>query len=94
MDIGTTGVRRCLRGFAGLTLGGVFFLGFLESCSDQLITLTEYVEPCGTFLGNCDPGSFTVSRAEVGDYCVDPACSVPGACSDDQPLGTITDVCP
>ena len=73
---------------------GALTLGFLGSCEDRLITLTQYVDPCGTILGNCQPGDFTVNAAPVGDYCVDPACTVPGACNDDQPLGTITDICP
>ncbi len=69
-------------------------LGFVESCDDRLAAITQYVDPCGTFLANCAPGDFQVNAADVGDYCVDPACTVPGACGGGQPLGTITNVCP
>jgi hypothetical protein len=74
-------------------MGGTL-LGFIESCNDTLIGITRYVEPCGTIFANCFPGDFEVRRADVGDWCVDPACTVPGQCGGGQPLGTITDVCP
>lgn len=80
----------------GMVLGSGTILpaGFIDSCDETLINLTRYVDPCGTFLANCNPGDFEVNNAEVGDFCVDPACTVPGGCNDDQPLGTITDICP
>ncbi len=80
--------------WAGLLASGAALPGFLQACDSRLLGLTQYVDPCGTIFANCAPGDFTVNNAEVGDYCVDPACTVPGACNDDQPLGTITDVCP
>jgi len=84
---------RLLKFGAGLiVLPGI--AGFIESCDDRVVSLTRYVDPCGTFLANCAPGEFEVRRADVGDYCVDPACTVPGLCGGGQPLGTITDICP
>ncbi|UCC30123.1 MAG: hypothetical protein JSU86_18235 [Phycisphaerales bacterium] len=94
MMFGKADIQQRLRRLAGLILGGVFILGFLETCDNRLVQFTRYVEPCGTFLANCQPGDFEVNRADVGDFCVDPTCTVPGACGDDQPLGTITDLCP
>jgi len=69
-------------------------LGFVESCDDRLVNATRYVDPCGTILGNCFPGDFQINAADVGDFCIDPACTVPGQCGGGQPLGTITDICP
>lgn len=80
--------------FATLLAGGAAVPGFVESCDDRLVAVTRYFDPCGTILANCAPGDFEVNNAEIGDYCVDPACTVPGGCNDLQPLGTITDVCP
>ncbi len=94
MILGRADLRRRLKGFVCLILGGVFILGYLESCDDRLIALTRFVDPCDTFLANCNPGDFAVSRAQVGDFCIDPACTVPGQCGPEQPLGTITNVCP
>lgn len=85
--------RRLFR-FAAVIAGGAALPGFIESCDNRLIGLTRYFDPCGTILANCAPGDFVVNRAQVGDFCVDPACTVPGACNDDQPLGTLTNVCP
>jgi hypothetical protein len=56
--------------------------------------MTRYVDPCGTILANCNPGDFEVNAADINSWTVDPACTVPGLCSDDQPLGTITDLDP
>lgn len=75
-------------------MAGIIPFGFLESCNNRATSATEYFEPCGTILGNCTPGSFQTNAAEVGDYCVDPACTVPGQCGGGQPLGTITRICP
>lgn len=80
--------------FSALLGSGVVLPGFLDSCDETLINITRYVDPCGTVFANCAPGDFEVNNAEVGDYCVDPACTVPGGCDDNQPLGTITDICP
>ena len=89
-----TNVRRRLFKVATLVLSGASLVGLLQSCDDRLIGLTQFFDPCATFLANCNPGDFQVRRADVGDYCIDPACSVPGQCDNIQPLGTITDVCP
>jgi hypothetical protein len=78
-----------------LTSGAVLpVAGFIESCDNRLIGVTRYFDPCLTIFSNCAPGDFEVNNAEIGDFCVDPACTVPGACGPEQPLGTITDVCP
>ena len=79
---------------AALVLGAVFQFGFVETCNDRLVGLTRYIDPCGTILANCSPGDFEARAAAVGDFCVDPACTVPGQCGGGQPLGTITDICP
>ena len=83
---------------AGLVLliaGTLFQLGWVGTCNDRMLGLTDYVEPCGTIFGNCEPGDFQVYNSDIGDYCVDPACTVPGACENDPPpLGTVFDLCP
>lgn len=88
--------RRLQRRLAAGMLGTVSIIGagFINSCDDRLIGLTQYVELCGTVFANCAPGDFQTNRANIGDYCVDPSCTVPGGCANGQPLGTITDVCP
>jgi len=68
--------------------------GLVESCDDRLLGITRYVDPCGTFLANCTPGTFETQAADIGDYCIDPTCTVPGGCDNGQPLGTITRLCP
>jgi len=65
--------------------------GLVESCDDRLINFTRFADPCGTIF-TCAPGSFETNAAEIGDECVDPTCTVPGGCSDVQPLGTIRDL--
>ncbi len=78
-----------------LLFAGQLVYGFIESCDDRLVSISRFIDPCGTFLANCTPGEFEVRRAEVGDFCVDPACTVPGQCPDQgQPLGTIINICP
>jgi hypothetical protein len=72
----------------------VLQLGPIAACDDQLTALTRYVDPCGTVLGNCNPGDFQTNNANPGDWCIDPACTVPGACADTPPLGAIRDICP
>jgi len=79
---------------ATLIGSGLVLPSFFSSCDQTLINLTRYVDPCGTILANCNPGDFQVNNAAVGDYCVDPACTVPGGCGGGQPLGTITEICP
>jgi len=78
-----------------LAAGSVFVLGLLESCNDFMIGASAYVDPCGTIFGNCAPGDIQVRAADIGDGCIDPACTVPGGCGNaGAPLGTITDLCP
>lgn len=87
-------VRRRWRSLACAAAGSVCMLGFIEDCDDRIVTLTEWVDPCGTILANCNPGDFQVWAADVGDYTIDPTCTVPGQCDNGQPLGTITDLGP
>ena len=95
MILSNASIQRGYRRLAALALGGAFsILGFVESCDDKLVNATRYVDPCGTVFANCQPGDFIVNAAEVGDWSVDPACTVPGLCSEDQPLGTITELGP
>ncbi len=88
-----TGWRR-VKVFAGALATGLLTFGFIESCDDRLIQATRYFDPCGTVFANCTPGSFETNAAEIGDYCVDPTCPIPGACGDGQTLGTQYDLCP
>ena len=64
---------------ATLASGVVF--GFLPSCETLLTTF----DPCGTILGNCEPGTFDLLFADVPDWGVDPGCTVPGGCTGDDP---------
>ena len=93
MTYSTGGFRRRVVRCALIAVGSAGLMSFFSSCNDFLIGVTRFADPCGTLL-DCPPGSFESGRAEIGDWCVDPACVVPGACSDDQPLGTIRDICP
>lgn len=86
--------RLMRRWLSGLSLAAIIPVGFIESCDDRLANWSAYVDPCGTVLGNCTPGTFQVRAADVGDYCIDPSCTVPGQCGTGQPLGTITRICP
>ncbi len=87
-------VQRGWKAVAILVTGSLMQFSF-EGCNDMLTNLTRYVDPCATFLANCAPGSFETNAADIGDYCVDPACTVPGGCGQlGPPLGTITQVCP
>jgi len=81
---------------AAAALSGTLFIpGFIQSCDDRLASVAQFVDPCGTFLLNCNPGDFQVNQADVADYCIDPACTIPGQCGNPGPaLGTITDLCP
>lgn len=80
---------------AALSAGTVFQFGFIQGCNEAFIEVTRVFDPCGTFLANCTPGSFEANAADINDYCVDPACLVPGGCGNtEQPLGTIRDICP
>ena len=85
--------RRRLTAGAALMLGAVWQLGFIESCDDRLIGLTRVIEPCGTFLANCQPGDFLINRSDFGDSC-DPTCVVPGECGQQAPLSVIRELCP
>ena len=88
--------RSWVRAATGIGLiGACFQLGFLGSCEDRFIGFTTFFDPCGTILGNCAPGSFETNAADVGDFCVDPTCTVPGQCGNAGPaLGTVRDICP
>ena len=84
---------------AAVAAGMLFQWNFIGSCDDRMATLTRYFDPCGTILANCQPGDFQLNRADVADYCVDPSCTVPGQCQDQNglavpPLGLNTDLCP
>ncbi len=95
MNIGIRAVgRRVARIVSASSLFAILPLGFIESCDDRAAQFSAYFDPCGTILANCNPGDFQVNAADVGDYCVDPACTVPGQCGGGQPLGTITRICP
>jgi len=95
MKLSNRTVRRAYAAWAALFAGSTCVLGFVEKCDNALATVSSYADPCGTIFANCTPGTFEVRAADVGDYCVDPACTVPGQCPDQgQPLGTITRICP
>ena len=85
--------RRFWMGVALLGTGTVVQFGFLEGCDSRLLSLTQFVDPCGTIL-NCAPGSFQAARAELNDPCFDPTCTIPGGCDNDGPaLGSTRDLC-
>ena len=89
------GKRFAKRLVAVLGGGVVCQLGFLQSCNSRMVGLTNYLDPCGTILANCTPGSFQAANADLGDWCIDPACTVPNGCGNlTPPLGTIRDICP
>jgi hypothetical protein len=90
---GRSNKRRRTAPVAAAFLGAVWQLGFLQSCDDRLIGLTRFVEPCGTFLANCQPGDFLINRSELGASC-DPTCVVPGQCGEQAPLSVIREICP
>lgn len=96
LQVKMMGKQHCRRLTTALSLiaGTVTILGFLEACDNRLISLTRFIDPCGTFLANCNPGELAVNRADVGDFCIDPTCTVPGQCGPGQALGTITELCP
>lgn len=91
--------RLCRRLLVGSLLGGGVMFGFLSDCNDRLVAITNVVDPCGTILANCAPGDFQVRGAGIGDFCIDPTCTIPGGCPTGngtfiQPIGTRTDICP
>jgi len=86
--------RWVVRWLSASVVAGILPLGLVESCDQRAATFSQYFDPCGTVLANCAPGDFQVRAADVGDFCVDPACTVPGQCGGGQPLGTITRICP
>ncbi len=93
MHTGRANGRRRKAAMAALVLGALWQLGFVQSCDDRLIGLTRFVEPCGTFLANCQPGDFLINRSEFGASC-DPTCVVPGQCGEQAPLSVIRELCP
>ncbi len=86
--------RKWIKKTVGVAAGGLFILGFLESCDNRLVGLTNFIDPCATFLANCQPGDFQANRSDLGDFCLDPTCTVPGQCDNGPLLGTIRDICP
>ena len=93
MMVNNSNIRRLRKALVGSSFGAIFMLGFIGECNDLLIQASRYVDPCGTFLADCAPGDIEVRNAQVGDFCVDPACTLPGGCGDDQPIGTLTEIC-
>lgn len=89
----TTFSTKLTRRLVPFLLGTVFQFGLIEACDSRLISLTQFIDPCGTVFANCAPGDIQTRNAEIGDFCIDPACTIPGACGF-VALGTITDVCP
>ncbi len=93
--------RRRVLASAALVVTGMTFqaLGFLDGCNDRLVNLTYLVDPCGTFLANCNPGDFQARNSPLGDPCIDPTCTVAGQCQPDPanpdtpPLGTLFNLC-
>ncbi|MFQ5462968.1 MAG: hypothetical protein ACE5E5_10120 [Phycisphaerae bacterium] len=91
--------RKLLTGAALIATGIVFqAVGFLDGCNDKLVNLTYFVDPCGTFLANCNPGDFQSRNSPLGNPCVDPTCTIPGQCAADPnnpppPLGTLFRLC-
>ena len=99
MSIVNIRMRRIVAGAAVLVAGTALQFGFVNGCNDRLLGLVNYIDPCLTILGNCAPGSFQATNAAIGDFCVDPACTIPGGCADalgggGPPLGTQRDLCP
>lgn len=102
MTVNNTDIRRLRKAFAGSCLGAMFLLGFIGECNDRLIQATRFVDPCLTIFANCGAGDFELRNAQIGDFCVDPTCTVPGGCGFGdptsgggfQPLGTRTEICP
>ncbi len=87
--------KHSVRMLALLTAGALFQFGFVDSCDDRFIQFTRIFDPCGTVLANCTPGSFETNAADIGDFCVDPSCTIPGGCGNEgPPLGTQRDICP
>ena len=79
----SAGSSRRIAKMAALFVGTIPILGFIETCSDFGVGLTQYVDPCGTVLGNCAPGSIYANSLDIGSeaaQCWDPTCTIPGAC--------------
>lgn len=88
------GMRRTVILLAG---GALPLFGPIESCSQTLTGLTQYVDPCGTVFANCLPGSILANNVPIGSeaaQCLDPTCTIPGACTPGTPvLGSVRPVC-
>jgi hypothetical protein len=88
-------VRRRWIGLAVLVACGATQFGIISGCNNLLLGTTDYFDPCGTILGNCEPGDFQVYNSGPGAYCIDPTCTIPGQCENEgPPLGTLYDLCP
>ena len=99
MSIVKIRMRRIVASTAILVAGTALQFGFVSGCNDRLLGLVDFVDPCLTILGNCAPGSFQSINAEIGDFCIDPTCTIPGGCGyvtggGGPPLGTQRDLCP
>ena len=77
---------------SALGAGVILQLGFIDTCDDVLIDFTRVLDPCGTILSNCTPGSFFANNVEIGSEdarCFDPTCTIPGLCDPaTPPIGT------
>jgi hypothetical protein len=71
--------RRVMMGMA--TLSGCTFLLLNQTQCEWLVTRFD---PCGTIFANCEPGTFQLQFADVPDYGVDPTCTIPGQCTDED----------
>jgi hypothetical protein len=92
--IGLTTRRRWIGALAVIG-SGVIVPQFVDACDGRLVNLTYYIDPCGTFLANCAPGSFAANNSQLGNPCIDPECTVPGGCgTGNPPLGTVRPLCP
>ncbi len=104
MVLRSSSVRRRVMRLGAMVSAGAMVFGVFQGCDDKLVNFSRYIDPCGTILADCDPGSIEVNAAAVGDYCVDPLCPIPGQCNGNAgavggaaanpALGTITDLCP
>ncbi|MBI1827840.1 MAG: hypothetical protein HY287_02100 [Planctomycetes bacterium] len=88
--------KRLIRWAVGLT-STLPLWGLVNSCNDYLVNATKYVDPCGTILANCVPGSFQANTAPIGSaqaQCLDPTCTIPGACNPGVPvIGSVRPIC-
>lgn len=66
--------------------GAVVFQFGIGTCLDY----TAYLNPCGTVFAFCAPEQLDALRVdEVPDYVNFPNCTIPGACADGNPFGSV-----